>query len=87
MEYIALEQANTSINLRDRIKPYDNEKNNQILVEINTSTFNQQDFQYLSQLPDILKDSGTIGEFGLGNLKITIIALDTFEQKLIKNDV
>mgnify|MGYP001491241453 CR=1 FL=1 len=86
MEYIALEQANTSINLRDRVKPYDNEKNNQILVEINTSTFNQQDFQYLSQLPDILRDSGTIGEFGLGNLKITIIALDTFEQKLVKND-
>ena len=47
--------------------------------------FNQQDFQYLSQLPDIIKDSGTVGEFQIGNLKITIIALDTFEQNLINN--
>jgi glycosyltransferase involved in cell wall biosynthesis len=85
MEYITLEQANTSMDLRDRVKPYDNEKNNQILVEIN-SMFNKQDFEYLSQLPNILKDSGAIGEFQLGNLKITIIALDTFEQKLVKND-
>ena len=85
MEYITLEQSNTSIDLKDRVKPYDNEKQNQILIEIN-STFNQQDFEYLNQLPNILKDSGAIGEFQLGNLKITIIALDTFEQKLIKND-
>ena len=37
-------------------------------------------------LSEIFKDSGAVGEFGLGNLKITIIALDTFEQKLVKND-
>ena len=85
MEYITLEQANTSIDLKDRVKPYDNEKQNQILVEANAEIFNQQDFQYLNQLPEILKDSGAIGEFQLGNLKITIIALDTFEQNLINN--
>ena len=85
MEYITLEQANTSMDLKDRVKPYDNEKQNQILIEVNP-TFNQQDFEYLNQLPNILKDSGAIGEFQLGNLKITIIALDTFEQKLVKND-
>ena len=86
MEYITLEQSNTSIDLKDRVKPYDNEKNNQILIELKAQNFNQQDFEYLNQLPNILKDSGAIGEFQLGNLKITIIALDTFEQKLIKND-
>jgi glycosyltransferase involved in cell wall biosynthesis len=86
MEYIVLEQSNTSMDLKDRVKPYDNEKNNQILVNLNAQNFNQQDFQYLNELPNILKDSGAIGEFQLGNLKITITALDTFEQKLIKND-
>jgi len=85
MEYITLEQSNTSMDLKDRIKPYDNEKQNQILIEINPM-FNQQDFEYLHQLPNILKDSGAVGEFQLGNLKITITALDTFEQNLIKND-
>jgi glycosyltransferase involved in cell wall biosynthesis len=85
MEYITLEQPNTSMNLKERVLPYDNEKQNQILVEINAQMFNQQDFQYMNQLPDILKDSGTIGEFQLGNLKITIVKLDTFEQNLINN--
>jgi len=85
MEYITLEQSNTSMDLKDRVKPYDNEKQNQILIDIDANMFNQQDFQYLSQLPEILKDSGTVGEFQLGNLKITIIALDTFEQNLINN--
>ena len=85
MEYITLEQANTNVDLKDRVKPYDNEKQNQILVEIDAALFNQQDFQYISQLPEILKDSGVVGEFQLGNLKITIIALDTFEQNLINN--
>ena len=85
MEYITLEQANTSMDLKDRVKPYDNEKQNQILIEVNPM-FNQQDFEYLNQLPSILKDSGAVGEFQLGNLKITITALDTFEHKLIKND-
>ena len=86
MEYITLEQAKTSMDLKDKVKPYDNEKQNQILIELKAQNFNQQDFEYLNQLPNILKDSGAIGEFQLGNLKITIIALDTFEQKLIKND-
>ena len=85
MEYITLEQSNTSMDLKDRVKPYDNEKQNQILIDIDANLFNQQDFQYLSQLSEILKDSGAVGEFQLGNLKITIIALDTFEQNLINN--
>ena len=85
LEYITLEQSYTSIDLKEKVLPYDNEKQNQILVEVDIKMFNQQDFQYLSQLPDIIKDSGAIGEFQIGNLKITIIALDTFEQNLINN--
>ena len=85
LEYITLEQSYTSIDLKEKVLPYDNEKQNQILVEADIKMFNQQDFQYLTQLPDIIKDSGTVGEFQIGNLKITIIALDTFEQNLINN--
>ena len=85
LEYITLEQSYTSIDLKEKVLPYDNEKQNQILVEVDIKMFNQQDFQYLSQLPDIIKDSGAVGEFQIGNLKITIIALDTFEQNLINN--
>ena len=34
MEYITLEQSNTTIDLSKRVKPYDNEKNNEILVKM-----------------------------------------------------
>jgi len=54
-----------------------------IIVEINGSLFNQQDFQYIQQLSAIIQDSGEIGTFNLGNLKITINSLDTYEKDLI----
>ena len=74
-EYIEHEQKHTTMNLQDRVKPYDNEKNNNIFVEIDGNTLAQQDFEYIQQLPDIITDSGELGEFELGNLKIEIINL------------
>ncbi len=82
--YITLEQPNTQFNLLDRIKPYDNEKQNNILVEIDGNNLTQEDAKCLEQLPQILSDSGEIGEFELGNLSITIISLKTYENDLIK---
>jgi len=81
--YIDLEQPKTSFDLHEKVKPFDNEKNNHILVEINGNNFNQQDFQTIQQLSEIIQDSGEIGEFELGNLKINIIDLITFEKELI----
>ena len=40
--YIEKEQPNTTIDLSERIKPYDNEKNNEILVTIDGNTFNNK---------------------------------------------
>ena len=82
-DYIKVEQQNTIMNLHDRVKPLDNEKQNEILVEINPNLFNQQDFQYIQQLSDIIRSSGEVGEFELGNLKIKIIQLNTYEKELI----
>ena len=81
-DYIQVEQENTTINLHDRIKPIDNEKNNEILVTINEK-FEQHDFQYIQQLSEILANSGEKGEFELGNLKIEIFQLNTYEKDLI----
>lgn len=81
--YLDKEQPNTSFNLNERIKPFDNEKNNEILVTIDGIKFSQQDFQIIQQLPEILKDSGEIGSFELGNLHIDIIQMNTYENELI----
>ena len=81
-DYIKLEQPNTIINLHDRIKPLDNEKQNGILVEINGKKFTQQDMNYIQQLPEILDDSTFLEEdmgyqFEIGNLYLTIINIKT----------
>ena len=82
--YVETEKSNTTIDLYDRIKPYDNEKQNQILIEIDGSNFDEQDYQNIQQLPPIIYDSGELGEFELGNLKISIFNLQTYEKTLIK---
>ena len=83
-QYVEKEQPNTTIDLSERIKPYDNEKNNEILVTIEGNTFNQQDFGYIQQLSEILNNSGEIGSFEIGNLHIDVIQINTYEKELIK---
>ena len=82
-EYINLEQANTIINLSEKVLPYDNEKNNEILVSIDGNNFTQQDYQIITQLPQIIKQSGQIGEFQLGNLFINIVQMNEYQNNLI----
>lgn len=84
--YIILESPNTSFDLYERIRPFDNEKNNEILVTIDGSNISQQDFQIIQQLPEIIQDSGEIGRFELGNLVIEVIQLNTYENNLIINE-
>ena len=85
-DYIEMEQENTSFDLSKRIHTLtDNDRYDydDILVEINGNLFTHQDFQTLQQLPEILQDSGEEGSFELGNLKITINSLKTYEKELI----
>tara|TARA_Y100000004_G_scaffold188920_1_gene243795 strand:- start:862 stop:2862 length:2001 start_codon:yes stop_codon:yes gene_type:complete len=78
-----IEEENTSFDLHDKFKPFDNEKNNEILVEIDGKTFSDQDYLYINQLSEIIQDSGEKGTFNLGNLSITINNLNTYEKDLI----
>ena len=71
--------------LSNRVKPLDNEKNNEILVTIDNKTFTEQDFNYIQQLPEILTDSGELGFHGeLGNITVEIFEkMNTYEKELI----
>ena len=82
--YIKNEQVNTIIDLNDRIKPYDNEKNCEILVELDGNSFSQEDYKILMKLPEIIKDSGSIGRFALNNLKVEIVQMNEYQKNLIK---
>ena len=82
--YIANEQLNTIIPLHERVKPFDNEKNNEILVEIDGNAFGQNDFVNIQRLSQIIENSGEIGKFELENLSIEIIQMNEYTKDLIK---
>jgi glycosyltransferase involved in cell wall biosynthesis len=73
---------NSNPQLESILEPWFNNKDG-ILVKIDGNTFNQQDFQIIQQLSAIIQDSGEIGEFELGNIKIEINNLKTFENDFI----
>jgi len=84
LNYINSEQPNTSFDLEERVKPFDNEKNNNILIGIDGNTFGNEDFNYIQLMSEILQDSSEIGRFELGNLTIEVVQLNTYENNLIK---
>ena len=86
MQYITIEQPFTSYNLLDRVFQYDNEKQNGILIEIDGSRFNNEDFRHLQNMSEILANDKEleVGTFQLNNLQITINDLKTYEEGLIK---
>lgn len=82
--YVELEQKNTLCDLTERVLSIDNEKNNNILVEIDAKTFTNQDFELIQKLSQILDDSGQVGKFELGNLFIEVIEYKTYTDTLVK---
>ena len=54
-----------------------------VIAEIDTNTFSQQDYTFLTQLNDIVAENNEIGVFELGNVKINVKSLESFEQNLI----
>jgi len=82
-EYISIEQPNTKYRLTERIVESIGTIPD-VVVEIDGQRFDQNDYSVICNLSDILTDSGDIGEFELGNLKLNIKALTHYENNLIK---
>lgn len=83
-EYIKEEQKNTKFDLRDRIKPYDNEKNSEIIITIQDDNFSGPDWEVIQHISEIIQDSGEIGKFNIGNLVIEIFQMNEYQNTLIK---
>jgi len=82
-DYIAMEQPNTLYDLKEKIKPFDNEKNNEILIEVDQATFDNETFRHLQNISQIIKESGEPGRFKLGNMVIDIIQMNEYQNTLI----
>jgi len=84
--YIQNEQPNTKFDLKKRVLIANHnypEGENDIIVEFDASKLTQQTFHTLQQLPEIIKDSGEVGSFELGELRITISAMNEYQNQLI----
>ena len=83
--YIDQEQKNTLFDLNKRIfdKKYNDPfSGNDIIVEFDCTKITNSSFEIISNLSDIIKQSGSIGTFELDIFKITINALTEYQYKL-----
>jgi len=55
-----------------------------IIVEVDGTTFTQQDYTYIQQLNDIIKETNEVGQFEIGNIKVTIHSLEEQQHRYIK---
>jgi glycosyltransferase involved in cell wall biosynthesis len=73
---------NSNPQLENILEPWFNDGKD-IIVEINGNNFTQEDFNYIMNLNQIIENSGEIGEFELGNLKIIINNIQDYSKDLI----
>ena len=82
--YLDLEQPSTKMDLKQRLKLFKHTApNNDIIVEFDGSKLDQEHFNILMQLPEIIMESGEVGKFELGIFKVDIRSLTTYEHDLI----
>ena len=82
--YCELEQKHTKIDLKNKLKAIKHTTpDNDIVVEFDSKQLNQESFNIISQLSEIISQSGEIGEFELSIFKISIYAMTSYEHNLI----
>ena len=88
--YIESEQSETDFDLRDRVKTLFDYGSNDITLEFDARDFNQESFNMITSLSEIiandedLQEGESGGEFELGIFKVTINKIKTYEEDLIK---
>ena len=74
--------TNSNPQLEEALEPWSN-GGEDIIISVDGNRFNNEDYRHIQNMNDIVKGSGEIGEFELGNLKITINSLKEYQKELI----
>lgn len=85
-DYIEVEQNNTKFNLSKRVLSIKNNnpsEENDIVVSFDAIKLTQDNFQLLTQLPDIIKQDGEVGTFELDIFTIEIKSIQEYQKTLI----
>ena len=86
MKYVTVEQPKTKYDLRKRchsLTDTDRYDYDDIVVELDGKRFSQQDYNLIENLSAIIQDSGELGTFEIGNLKVTIMNIQDRVNELI----
>ena len=81
--YVHQEQPNTDYNILNKMYGIEDDITNDITIYVDGNTFTNEDMYYIQEISSIISDNGEIGEFELGNLRIEIIAMVSYEHELI----
>jgi len=84
--YLDQEQQNTSYDLSKRVfnlKNNDPIGENDIVVEFDAHLLTQENIRILQQLPEIIKNSGSVGTFELDIFKLNIQHIEDLSHELI----
>ena len=77
-------ELHTSIDLKSKLKVIKYTiPDNDIVVEFDATKLTQESFNILNQLPEIIQESGDIGEFELDIFKIKIQKIWEYQNDLI----
>ena len=83
-KYIQTEQPNTDFDLQSKLKPNGTDGlSNGVLVEFDATKFNANHFDFISNLSDVVSETGELGEFEFDIFKIKINSLISRERELI----
>ena len=82
-KYIKEEQKNTQFDLSNKIHSDRIKQKNNVIVKFDCNELNQDNFQIIVNLSEILQESGDVGEMELGIFKLNINSLKTYEKDLI----
>jgi GT2 family glycosyltransferase len=81
--YVQNEQKNTNFDLSSRVLIKEDKFNTDIVVHLDAKNFNNENFNYIQQLPQILKQQGQVGTFELGEMRLEVRSLKEYESSLI----
>ena len=85
--YIREQQPISKFNLKNRIKPYDAEKTNDIIVSFDGKYFDcGAKFDFIKNLSLVLTDSGEVGSLEYDIFRFDIKSLNTYENNLVDCD-
>ena len=94
LDYTKSEQSNTLYDLTDRVKPYDNEKTNNIIIKFDAIELTEDRVAFIQRLSDIISNSGEVGIMKYDIFELDILSMDRYEslntintRRLIKSNV